>query len=350
MASLPQSQLNIFKFSIGAVVLALALGWWVGGPNQALAVAVLAVLEVSLSFENAVINATVLRRMNDFWQEMFLTVGLLIAVVGMRLVFPVLIVAVTSGLPAGEVVDLALHHPEAYAAHLVAAHPAIAAFGGMFLLMIFLDFLLDSTRTVHWLAVIERPLVRAGRLKTLSTLVALLVLVGVAYGLGPHGTPVVLGAGIIGLITYLLVRGVSRLFENYGEKRLRAARAAGQLKLTGLAAFATFIYLEVLDASFSFDGVVGAFALTGNVLVIALGLGVGAMFIRELTVWLVRHDTLAGFKYLEHGAYYAVGSLAVLLLVDLYADLPEAVTGLAGAVIITASVVASVLERRQPAH
>lgn len=338
------AQLSIFRFSLGAVVIALGLGWLVGGPQQALIVMILAILEISLSFENAIINATVLRRLNDFWQELFLTVGLLIAVVGMRLVFPLLIVAATTRLSAGRVFDLALHHPADYAAHLAAAHASIAAFGGMFLLMIFLDFFLDASRTVHWIAVIERPLKRAGQLRTLSTLVALLALMGVAYGLPAAETSAVLLAGVAGQITYLVVRGLSRWFESLAAPGTAGRRNAA--KLTGRAALAMFVYLEVLDASFSFDGVVGAFALTGNVLIIALGLGVGAMFIRELTVWLVRRDTLSELKYLEHGAYYAVGSLAVLLWADLYIELPQAVTGLAGAAIIAASVAASLVERR----
>lgn len=342
------AQLSIFRFSIGAVILALVLGWFIGGPQQALVVAILAILEISLSFENAVINASILRRMSDFWQEMFLTVGLLIAVVGMRLLFPVVIVVATSGLGLGTVIDLALHHPTEYAHQLESAHLPIAAFGGMFLFMIFLDFLLDATKSVHWIETIERPLARAGSLKLLPTLVGLIVLVGLAYGLSEHETAVVLEAGLIGQITYLVIRGASRLFEQWGAG-LNQARAKGKaiVKLTGRAAAASFVYLEVIDASFSFDGVVGAFALTSNVMVIAIGLGVGAMFIRELTVWLVRHDTLTHLKYLEHGAYYAVGSLAVLLWAGLYVQLPEAVTGLAGAVIIIASVVESLQERRQ---
>ncbi|QQR51819.1 DUF475 domain-containing protein [bacterium] len=340
------AQLNIFRFSIGAVILALILGWWVGGPQQALVVAILAILEISLSFENAVINASILRKMSDFWQEMFLTVGLLIAVVGMRLLFPVVIVMVTSGLALGSVVDLVLNHPEEYAQQLEAAHLSIAAFGGMFLFMIFIDFLLDATKKVHWIETIEKPLARAGSLKLLPTLVGLVVLVGLAYGLSEHDTAVVLESGLIGLITYLVVRGASRLFEQLGGVGQLAQTGKAAVKLTGRAAFASFVYLEVIDASFSFDGVVGAFALTNNVIVIALGLGVGAMFIRELTVWLVRHNTLTQLKYLEHGAYYAVGSLAVLLWAGLYVELPEAVTGLAGAVIIVASIIESIQERR----
>lgn len=339
--------LNLFRFSLGAVFVALAIGWMIGGPKLALLVAILAVLEISLSFENSVINATVLRRMSDFWQEMFLTVGLVIAVFGMRFVFPIVIVAVTAGLSFGKVFDLAIHHPEQYAHYLEIAHPAIAAFGGVFLFMVFLDFFLDAGRKVHWIDAVERPLARAGQLKTLPVLIALTLLMVIVYNIPTADQMRVMSAGVVGVLTYLGIHNLSRIFESLGNVDTTHPQDPHKLvRVTGKAAFSLFLYLEILDASFSFDGVVGAFAITGNVIVIALGLGVGAMFIRELTVWLVRHDTLTRVKYLEHGAYYAVGSLAVMLGLSLFLKLPEAVTGLTGAIIIGASVFTSWLEGR----
>jgi hypothetical protein len=105
---------------------------------------ILGVLEVSLSFDNAVINATVLERMNDFWQRMFLTVGIVIAVFGMRLLLPLIIVWLAAGLPPLQAFELALNPPADGAAYfpdgspsyetlLTDAHPLIASFGGMVL-------------------------------------------------------------------------------------------------------------------------------------------------------------------------------------------------------------------------
>lgn len=321
------------------------------GLNQAIIVAVLAILEISLSFDNAVINATILRRMSKFWQRIFLTVGMVIAVFGMRLVFPIGIVSITAGLGFGKVFDLVLHHPAEYAEKLHMAHPAIAAFGGMFLLMIFLDFLLNEAKKIHWIEMIEEPLARAGRLKTLSTLLALLALLVVSSTwAGEDGSRVLL-AGVIGQVTYLLVRGLSQLFEEMGgvkaEDDDKPAGPGGLMPVVGRAAFFLFVYLEILDASFSFDGVVGAFAVTTDVLTITLGLGIGAIFVRELTVWLVRHNTLKEFVYLEHGAHYAVGALAVLMAASLAYEVPEAVTGLIGAGFIVIALVSSLLQRRR---
>ncbi len=330
-----------FRIPIIVLVLGVGLAYVLGGWQQAMSVAILAVLEVSLSFDNAIMNATVLRRMSAFWQRMFMTVGLLVAVAGMRLLFPIVIVAATARIGFGAVIDLALHHPGEYAHVLVLAHPAIAAFGGMFLLMVFLDFLIDETKQVHWIARLEQPLARAGRVKSFSVLVALVALLAVTYTWAGNDSTRVASSGAAGLATYLVVRGLSRRFEH-----LSGAGAPGRVA-TGRAALSLFIYLEVLDASFSFDGVVGAFAITNNVLIIAFGLGIGALFMRELTVWLVRRDTLRAFVYLEHGVHYAVGALAVLLAVGLAYDVPEAVTGLIGAAFIGAALLSSLAHRKQ---
>jgi hypothetical protein len=311
----------------------------VGGKAVALAVLVLAVLEVSLSFNNAVINATVLRRLDAFWQRMFLTVGILVAVFGMRLLFPILIVMLAAGLSFSGVVDLALNHPHLYAAKLTAAHPEIAAFGGMFLLMLFLDFVIDETKKVHWIASVERPLARAGRIKLLSVLIGLLLLWLVSATLAGTERWHVVVAGLVGLGTYMAVRLLARYFE-------RLSPSASKPQAAGLAGLAVFLYLEVLDASFSFDSVIGAFAITTNVFIIALGLGIGAFVVRELTVWLVRHHALERFIYLEHGAQYSVGALAVLLALSLAYDIQDYVTGLVGAGFIVWALISSWQVRR----
>jgi hypothetical protein len=338
------STFSIFKFPILILVLGLGVAGVVGGARQALVVAILAVLEVSLSFDNAVINATILRRMNLYWQKIFITVGILIAVVGMRLLFPIVIVSLTAGLSFGKVVNLVLYHPSLYGQKLEYAHPAIAAFGGVFLLMIFLDFLLDERKNIHWITVLERPLAQSGRQKTLSTLLGLIALVVAATTSPSAVSGRVLSSGVIGLIAYLGVRGFSQLFEHAGGIDIAKDHTQGRSGVTALAgraALSLFIYLEVLDASFSFDGVVGAFAITSNVLTIMIGLGIGSVFVRQLTIWLVRHDTLRQFIYLEHGAHYAVGALAVLLALSLTYAIPEVVTGLVGVVFIGLSLASS---------
>ena len=336
--------LRIFGGSVLATLAVLVAALMLGGPRVALLVAVLAVLEISLSFDNAVINAGVLRRMSPVWQRLFLTVGVLIAVFGMRLVFPILVVSVTAHLSPATVTDLALHDGAAYGRQLAEAHSAIAAFGGTFLLMIFLDFLV-ADREIRWLRWIEAPLARAGRLPAFSVVLTLGSLLGLTVSVSAPHERTVLVAGVAGLVTYLLVHGVSDLVAPAEHKESSGRREAALA--TGKAALALFCYLEVLDATFSFDGVIGAFAISSDVFVIAAGLGIGALFIRSLTVWLVRRGTLEEYVFLEHGAHYALGALAVILGLSIEHEIPEVVTGLIGASFIALAYGSSLRRRRR---
>lgn len=354
---------RIFGASVGITVGALIAALIIGGPKVAFIVAILAVLEISLSFDNAVVNATILRRMSPWWQEIFLTVGILIAVFGMRLLFPIVIVALTAKIGPLEVFRLALDDPNQYADKLSAAHPSIAAFGGIFLLMIFLDFVCDADREVHWLGGLERTLGKLGKLDILSVVVALVALLVVAEAFSGDNTQQVLTAGVAGLATYLAVRGLGEFFESQGigeEDEGEAGRDVGEgvspdqqggpspvQQAVGKAAFFLFLYLELIDASFSFDGVVGAFAITQEIFVIATGLGIGALFIRSLTVFLVRRGTLQEYIYLEHGAHWAIGALAVLLAMSITTEVPELVTGLIGVGFIALALASSIVAKRR---
>ncbi|HVX53164.1 DUF475 domain-containing protein [Nocardioides sp.] len=316
------------------------------GPKALFVTAILVVLEVSLSFDNAVVNARVLERMSAYWQRLFLTVGMVVAVFGMRLVFPLLVVGVTAHLSPWRAWRLALERgdpdtPGSYGYLLHDAHPAIAAFGGIFLLMIFLDFLIDEHKQLHWLDPVERLIQRAGLLRWASELIALVALVGFTL-VYRHHTVEVLVSGVAGLASYLLVNGAAHRFQGSGEN----GGAAGAVVATGKAAFWLFVYLQVLDASFSFDGVIGAFAITSDPVVIALGLGIGALYVRSLTVLLVRRGTLGRLVFLEHGAHWAIGALAVLLLVSIEHEVPEVVTGLIGVGFIGAALVSSLRRNR----
>jgi uncharacterized protein len=360
---------SIFRWPFAITIAGIVLAGILGGPEDAALVAILAVLEISLSFDNAVINATILRRMNEFWQRLFLTVGILIAVFGMRLIFPIVVVALTAHLNPVRVFDLALNNEAEYGDKLAAAHPAIAAFGGIFLFMIFLDFILDPEREIQWLRAIEEPLRRAGQLTVLPIVTALVALLVVAMAFSGEHTQQVLTAGVAGVATYLAVRGLGDFFESRGigesedapdsEDTAGAAGGAangaapartrdGGIGLAaGKAALFLFIYLEVIDASFSFDGVVGAFAISQNIFIIAAGLGIGALYIRTLTVYLVRRGTLQEYIYLEHGAHYAIGALAVILAITIETRVPEVVTGLIGVAFIGVALLSSIRERRR---
>jgi hypothetical protein len=331
---------RIFGFSVLATVgtlvaVLLGMGW------GALAVTMLlVVIELSFSFDNAIINAKVLATMSKRWQMIFLTVGILIAIFGMRVIFPVLIVSLGAHLSFGQVIDLALHHPHEYAEKLEATHPTIASFGGAFLLMLSFQFFFDRKRDVHWFTRLERFLQRLQR-KGLASLLTLATVVILAFlPANPH-TAETLEAGVLGIVIFVVIQSLVDGLEALQQKREGGGKDKIRKLRTGWAAFSTFLYLEILDASFSFDGVLGAFAVTTSVVLIAAGLGVGALWVRSLTVFMVRRGTLDTYKFLEHGAHYTIVILAASLLLSVFLEVPEVVSGLAGLVFIGGSIWAS---------
>ena len=328
------------SFIVTAICLAIAVYW--GGIMGAFIALILGVLEVSLSFDNAVVNASVLKRMDARWQRYFLTWGILIAVFGMRLLFPILIVAVATGIDFYGVANMALHDPNTYAQHLNASHVQIAAFGGMFLLMVFFSFIFDEGRELHWLGYLEKKLASFGKLESIEIILALGLLL-VSQNWLPEAIRLdALVAGVAGVILFVIVDSLATLFEDEEEgEEISEIIKKGSVM--------SFLYLEVLDASFSFDGVIGAFAITQDVIIIMLGLAIGAMFVRSLTVYLVRKGTLDEYVFLEHGAHYAIGSLAGIMLVSMTYHISEIITGSVGAVLIGLSVLSSILYKRKHA-
>jgi len=342
--------LKTFRIPVGATVIAIIASGAVSGVEVALILALLCVLEISISFDNAIVNATVLKTMTPRWQQVFLTWGILIAVFGMRLVFPIVIVAAAAGLGIPEVVDQALNDQDLYARNLEDANAVIASFGGMFLLMVFLSFFLDADKDEHWLGV-ERPLTGLGSIGSIGPALGATTLLIVSQVVEKSMQTDVLVAGLAGLVCYLVASGVADRLEPKAveEAENREEAAPERTKGAGAAAvgaaakggLATFLYLELLDASFSFDGVIGAFAISKNIIIIALGLGLGALYIRTLTVYLVRQGTLDTYRYLEHGAHWAIGVLAVLLFIGIEFHVPEVITGLLGAGLIIAAFLSS---------
>ena len=334
------------SFLVTLVCLVTA-GWWGyshsgwAGALSAVGVAtILGVMEVSLSFDNAVVNASVLKTWDKFWQSLFLGVGIIIAVFGMRLLFPLVIVAQAADLGLLEVWQLALNDPNAYSTHLTNHHAEVAAFGGIFLLLVFLNFLLDDEKEMHWLGRIEEKLGALGKVSSISVMLALGTLMASLTMVEEANKLVVLTAGLWGVLTYVGVDVVSSMLESKDE----GGNVGDVIKRGGIGGF---LYLEVLDASFSFDGVIGAFAITKDVVIIMLGLAIGAMFVRSMTVFLVRKGTLDEFVFLEHGAHYAIGILALIMLASIKFHIPELFTGLIGVAFIVASLWSSIRYKRQ---
>ena len=355
MKTLMQFYKGSFAFTFFALIAAGFVGYQTQQVLYTIFITlVLGVLEVSLSFDNAIVNAKKLATMDELWQKRFLTWGIAIAVFGMRIVFPLLIVLVAAHLGPIEAVKLAINEPKEYERILVSVHHEIAAFGGAFLLMVGLRYFFDEEKEVHWVKMIEAPLVKYGKLYLIEAMLVLILLIVCAYYMpldekhlhGSISDPFqkrlsFLIAGLAGLIIYAMVQWVEIILE--GTENHEVTTVAVKSGLGG------FLYLEVLDASFSFDGVIGAFALSNNIFIIALGLGIGAMFVRSMTVMLVVKGTINMYKYLEHGAFWAILALGGCMFLKLFFEVPEVVTGVVGAVLIGLSLFSSVSSNKKAA-
>jgi len=347
--------MRYFKGSIAFTVVALALAFFVGyeasgevaaGMSTMVTAAMLGVLETSLSFDNAVVNATVLETMSHFWRRMFLTIGILIAVFGMRILFPIIIVWSVSDLSLPTVLSMVVSAPSQFQQILIDQHVLVAGFGGAFLWMVFTKFFFDAEKEHHWISWLELPMQKIGKIE--AVWVGVTMVISYLFARVAHGAlgPAFLASAMLGIITYIVVDGISGALEE-GEG---AMLARGSIEKTGTAGLAAFMYLEVLDASFSFDGVIGSFAITNNLFIIGLGLGIGAMFVRSLTVKLVEDKTLSTYAYLEHGAFWAIGALSLIMYLGVIeVEVPEVVSGLIGIVFIGLSFISSVRHNRREA-
>jgi len=300
-----------------------------GGVHAFVLTTLLVILEVTLSFDNAVVNAKILAKMSEKWQKRFLTWGILVAVFGTRFVLPIIIVAVSVLVSPWVVAKLAFFDPEAYGHLLEGAHHSIAAFGGSFLLMVSLKYFFDDSKDVHWIKVIEKKLSAWGRIEAIEIGISIIILLTLAL-LVPGETATILVSGLVGIVLFIAMQGIANAF------------ASEQTAMIGAGSAALFVYLNVLDAAFSLDGVVGAFAITNELAIIIIGLSIGAYFVRSMTVYLVQKKTLETLTYLEQGAHWAILGLAIAMLVSLFREVPEVITGLVGIVFVGSAYWASI--------
>lgn len=343
------STVSYLKWPLIVTVVGLGLSGWLGWATEGTLSGVLgflfvgtilAALEIALSFDNAIVNANKLEEMTPVWQRRFLTWGILIAVFGMRIVFPLAIVAIFAWINPFAAMHLALADPDEYSRIIGQAHGPISAFGGTFLMMVALKFFVDEDKSIDWIEALERRLRRFGSIRGFEIALVLTIVLLVCQSVKPQDQAAFLTSAVMGLLVFTLVDGLGTYLDGIAGKTA-AVGAKG-----GLGAF---LYLEVLDASFSFDGVIGAFALTTNILLIAIGLGIGAMYVRSMTIMLVERGTLAEFRYLEHGAFYSIFALSVVMFLNSLFHVPEILTGGVGMALIGLAFYASVRHNKKEA-
>ena len=207
-----------------------------------------------------------------------------------------------------------------------------------------MNYFIEEKKEVHWISFIERKMQAFSKIKGICTIATLCALAILLVEIPADLRQSVLTSGLSGIVIYLGIDGLSKWLEKRQEER--AKLCADAVKCSGLVGF---LYLELIDASFSLDGVLGAFALSKDIMIITIGLFIGAMFVRSLTIMLVEKKTLNQYLYLEHGAHWAIGVLAVLMFVSTVREVPEVVTGLLGFLIILSAFICSLIHNRKGA-
>lgn len=322
----------VFGLILGGLVGALShsplIGLFMGICMGMFSTVILSSLESSMSLDNSVVASSILINMEDKWRRRYLTYGMLIAVFGMRFLFPNLIVSMASHMSPWATMKMAIYNPSEYGRILASVHNEITAYGGSFLIMIFLTFFMNIEKDEHWIHCIEAPLSRMGKMKSLPSLITVLTTIWYGYQFSGHERELIWMSGLAGLVSYFLIKdGLPAILGEDFESK--------DGKKGGLG---SFLYLEAVDASFSFDGVIGAFAITNNIFLIAIGLGIGAMVVRCMTLWLVslkeknaEEDLeIPALRFVEPGAFFSIGALVFCM----YKEVPDYITGFSGIVLI----------------
>ncbi|MBI4896214.1 MAG: DUF475 domain-containing protein [Candidatus Aenigmarchaeota archaeon] len=265
-----------------------------------LTVAGLSLFEIVSSVDNAVINADVLKTMSDKGRRWFLTWGLFFAVFLMRGVLPFLIVFMLDPSRGiwGTLTAVFSSDP-AIVQSLQQSSPPLLAAGGVFLLFLFLHWLFTEPKNYTLLG--ERFIHRHSAWFYASVSILLTIIIWI--GLSPNP-----------LIAFGAAAGSSLFFITTGFKDNAERKEHEMLNKTGMSDISKLLYLEVIDASFSIDGILGAFAFTLAVPLILIGNGIGAIVLRNVTIGSI--DRVKKYKYLKNGAMYSIAVLGMIMIFE----------------------------------
>jgi uncharacterized protein len=265
-----------------------------------LIIAGLVLFETITSIDNAIINAEVLSTMGERARRWFLIWGLIFAVFAIRGLLPWLIVwlSTPSLTPIGAFTATFSSDPIVLAA-IEQSAPILLMGGGTFLLFLFLNWLFLEQKNFGLRG--ERYIASKGVwfFAIVSVLLTLLVWFSLEKG------PLIAFGAVVGSTAFFIVHGFRQNAEKAEEKMLHSS---------GMSDMSKIFYLEVIDATFSIDGVIGAFAFTMAVPLILIGNGIGAFVVRELTIRNV--DNIKKYRYLKNGAMYSIFFLGIIMILD----------------------------------
>jgi hypothetical protein len=259
----------------------------------------LCLFEVISSIDNAIINANVLKTMPARFRKIFLFWGLLFAVFIVRGILPFVIVwLANTDLSIAQVITSTFSGTDEVKESLEASKPLLLLGGGIYLFFVFLSWLFLEEKKYAFF--VEGFIHRQGAWFYAVTSIVTTVLVYFAL----QESPALALAATIGVSAFFITDGFKKNSEQT-EKNLSSKSMSGWSKI---------LYLEALDASFSIDGVIGAFAFTMSVPLIILGNGLGALVVRQFTIKGI--DFIARFAFLKNGAMYAIGFLGGVMILE----------------------------------
>ena len=271
----------------------------------------LCVFETVTSIDNAIINADILATMKEWARRWFLTWGLIIAVFIVRGLLPwVIIWASTPSLGPIGALTATFSGDESVTAAIEQTAPYLLMAGGIFLVLLFLHWLLIEEK--NCIVPGERFIVRFEPWFNAIAAAVLLVVILISMNINPYLTV----AAAIGFVVYYIIMGI-RIFADKKSLELERSGSSEENpdpKAGNHSDISKLVLLEVIDTSFSFDGVIGAFAFTMSVPLILIGNGLGALVVRELTIRNI--DNIRKFAYLKNGAMYSIFCLGILMCME----------------------------------
>ncbi|HNP79382.1 MAG TPA: DUF475 domain-containing protein [Candidatus Pacearchaeota archaeon] len=259
----------------------------------------LCIFETLCSIDNAIVNANVLKTVSDKYRKIFLFWGIIFAVFVVRGLLPFLIVWITDpSLSFIDVIAASFTSNDMVAESLEASKPLLLLGGGAYLFLVFLSWLFLEEK--NCLLLVERFIHRQG--VWFYAIASLFTTATVYFALKVNP-----------ILALALTIGVSAFFITDGFKK-SAEEKEKELMQGNLSAWSKLLYLEVLDASFSIDGVIGAFAFTTSIPLILIGNGLGAFIVRDLTLKGI--DKISQYAYLKNGAMYSIGVLGSIMILE----------------------------------
>lgn len=293
----------------------------------------LSIFEIVSSIDNAVINAEVLSTMSEKAKKWFLFYGILFAVFVVRGMLPWLIVWITNPTLGflGSLTATFSNDP-AILASIKESTPVLMLSGGVFLLFLFLHWLFIEDKSFG----LHSEVFFAKHGAWFYAIVSLLIVGIVALALQVN--PNLALAAVIGSSAFFITDGFKKNAEANEQKLLEGS--------SGLSDLSKIIYLEIIDTTFSIDGVLGAFAFTMSVPLIIIGNGLGALVVRQLTMGNI--DNIKKYVYLKNGAMYSVFFLGLVMVLEGFkVEVPEFVTPLVTVLIIAFFFIKSILHARK---